>query len=197
LLVVSAAASQAAAKRPAGVRRARSRAASRASRLLAICLLLLPLVGAAKEVMRTIDWLELMPEKERIALEALASSIDHDGAEPAFDFNSANTVPEMDGATGRIAGFVVPIAHDSKGRITELFLVPYFGACYHVPPPPPNQIIYAKPAQPLSPGDFWDPLWAVGTLNVARTSNDMADAAYRLELDRVEAIDPSEFEGTE
>lgn len=169
--------------------------------LIALVLLLsLPIghgsLAAAGDAQRTIDWLELMPEHERQALESL-SEISHEGTGPAYSFTSDATVPAMDGVQGRIAAFVVPLAHDEEGRITELFLVPYFGACVHMPAPPPNQIIHAVPSEPLPPSDFWDPLWAVGTLKISRTRTELADAAYRMELDGLKTIDLSEFQGTE
>ena len=165
--------------------------------LACLALMLAPALSVAKDTMRTIDWLELMPEAERTALEKLASTMSHEGDGPTYTFDSATTVAALDGATGRIAAFVVPVAHDDNGRITELFLVPYFGACLHMPPPPPNQIIYAKPETPIESADFWDPIWAVGTLRIARTQNDMADSAYRMDLKEIKEIDLEEFQGSE
>ena len=57
---------------------------------------------------------------------------------------STKTVAELDGLAVRIPGFIVPLDMDEEQRVTELFLVPYYGACLHMPPPPPNQMIYAK-----------------------------------------------------
>lgn len=164
---------------------------------LCVLLMLLSSLALAADKPRTIDWLELMPEDERIALEQLSSSISHEGDGPAYDFNSVSTVKAMDGASGRIAAFVVPIANDDQGRITELFLVPYFGACVHMPPPPPNQIIYVKPDKPLESADFWEPMWAVGTLRIASTKNELAESAYRLDLTELKEIDLDEFRNTE
>jgi uncharacterized protein len=39
-----------------------------------------------------------------------------------------------------IPGFLLPLELSGK-RVKEFLLVPYVGACIHVPPPPPNQII--------------------------------------------------------
>ena len=50
----------------------------------------------------------------------------------------------MGDVEGRIPGFVVPLKTTEDIRILEFFLVPYYGACIHVPPPPPNQIIHVK-----------------------------------------------------
>lgn len=41
-----------------------------------------------------------------------------------------------------LSGFVVPLERDEENRLTELLLVPYFGACIHMPPPPENQIVH-------------------------------------------------------
>ena len=57
---------------------------------------------------------------------------------------STNVIAEMDGARVRIPGFIVPIETNEDKLVTEFFIVPYFGACLHMPPPPPNQIIYAS-----------------------------------------------------
>lgn len=37
-------------------------------------------------------------------------------------------------------------------------------------------------------------MWVIGTLRIARTSNDMADAVYRLDIQELKAIDHSEFQ---
>ena len=39
----------------------------------------------------------------------------------------------------RIPGFIVPLESDASQRVTEFFIVPYFGACLHMPPPPPTK----------------------------------------------------------
>jgi hypothetical protein len=150
---------------------------------------------AAAQAPREIDWLELMPPEDLAALQAMGE-IDHGGmgenapAPPPNDaMTSTKTVPTMNGARGKIPGYVVPVAFDDKGRITELFLVPYFGACIHMPPPPPNQIIHIKPKSPLPAGNIWDAYWAVGTVRIAMTENDMALSAYSMDLDRLEVIE--------
>lgn len=161
--------------------------------LLAITLAV-GIAPAAAESPREIDWLELMPPEDIAALEAMGE-IDHGGfgesapAPPPNDaMTSTKTVVRMNGAKGKIPGYVVPVAFDDNGRITELFLVPYFGACIHMPPPPPNQIIHIKPKKPLPAGQIWDAYWAIGTVRVAMTENDMALSAYSMDLDRLEVI---------
>jgi hypothetical protein len=52
-------------------------------------------------------------------------------------------VAELDGKRVRIGGYVVPLDFEST-TVKEFLLVPFVGACIHVPPPPANQIIYVK-----------------------------------------------------
>lgn len=162
---------------------------NRVIRLLAAALLLVTCIAQA-DGPREIDWLELMPPEDLEALAAMGE-LDHSGASVDMQsaLTSAKTVVAMNGVKGKLPGYVVPVAFDEKGRITELFLVPYFGACIHMPPPPPNQIIYIKPKKPLDAGQIWDAYWAIGTVRIAMTQNDMAQSAYSMELDRLELID--------
>lgn len=80
----------------------------------------------------------------------------------------------------RIPGFVVPVEYSDKQVITEFFLVPYFGACIHVPPPPPNQIIYVKYPQGLTLSALYDPFWIEGQLHTQIVENSIALSAYTI-----------------
>jgi hypothetical protein len=98
----------------------------------------------------------------------------------------APMVEEIDGQRIQIAGFVVPLDTDGE-TIGEFILVPYFGACVHSPPPPPNQTIYVQ-TQPGREyrGELFDAVWVRGTLRVESTTSDVADAGYRLEATEIE-----------
>jgi hypothetical protein len=88
-------------------------------------------------------------------------------------------VAGMNGQRVRIPGFVVPLETDGK-TIREFLLVPYFGACIHVPPPPANQLIHVMPDKPVP--DKWNmvPVWVNGILTVARFDSDLGNAGYQL-----------------
>ena len=61
---------------------------------------------------------------------------------------------ELDGQNVRIPGYLLPLDFDGK-KVTEFLLVPYVGACIHVPPPPPNQIVHVRPDEAVDdPGMF-------------------------------------------
>ena len=131
-----------------------------------------------------IDWLELMPADDIKKLQEVPA-VDHSGFVSAEQFMSFNTVKELDGRKGRIAGYIVPIETNDKGELTSFFLVPYFGACIHVPPPPPNQIVYAKLAKAIPVPDMYAPQWVEGQLVIERTDNDLGASAYTMKVDTV------------
>ncbi|WP_051282695.1 DUF3299 domain-containing protein [Silanimonas lenta] len=143
---------------------------------------------AADAAVREIDWLELLPPEDLKALEEMPE-IDHSGQmQMPQVMSSTKTVPAMNGVRGKVPGYLVPIAFDDQQRVTEMFLVPYFGACIHVPPPPPNQLIYIKPKHPVELGQLWDAYWVHGTLRTELVSNAMATSAYAMDLERLELM---------
>jgi hypothetical protein len=95
---------------------------------------------------------------------------------------STEVRPEMNGLMVRLPGFVVPLEFNEDQVITQFFLVPYFGACMHMPPPPPNQIILVDAAQGLTVEELSTPLWISGRLSTEVTENDMAMSSYSLEM---------------
>ena len=91
----------------------------------------------------------------------------------------------LDGKRVHIGGYVVPLDFDAT-RVKEFLLVPFVGACIHVPPPPANQIIYVKVEQGFDVQGTFDPVWVTGTLKVTPTFTGLADAGYSLEAEKVE-----------
>ena len=102
---------------------------------------------------------------------------------------STNIKPEMNGRKVRIPGFIVPLEFDDQQVITEFFLVPYFGACLHMPPPAPNQMIHVKYAKGLEIDALYYPFWVSGVLKTSLVKNDLATAAYALEMASYEAYE--------
>lgn len=148
-----------------------------------------PDTSGADSGVREIDWLELLPPEDLAALEAMPE-IDHGGEmQMPQVMTSTRTVAAMNGVRGKVPGYLVPIAFDENQRVTEMFLVPYFGACIHVPPPPPNQLIFIRPENPIELGNLWDAYWVHGTIRIEKTNNEIATSAYTLELDRLEMIE--------
>jgi hypothetical protein len=97
----------------------------------------------------------------------------------------APVVTALDGKRVRIGGYVVSLDFDAT-RVKEFLLVPFVGACIHVPPPPANQIVYVKSAQGFDVKGMFEPVWVTGTLKVTAAFTGLAEAGYSLEADKVE-----------
>ena len=112
-------------------------------------------------------------------------------AEEAKDDSIGREVmPELAGQRVKLPAYVVPLENDGK-ITTEFLLVPYFGACIHVPPPPQNQIIYGISKAGIS-GEMFDAVWAYGKMQIETTSSELAEASYSMVVDKVEPMDLDE-----
>lgn len=100
-------------------------------------------------------------------------------------WSAAPSNPAMNGKPIRIAGFLVPLEW-GKRELKEFLLVPYFGACIHVPPPPANQIIHVVPDRPYKAKDGMDAVWVSGVITLANSRTEMGDSGYRIKAVKVE-----------
>lgn len=89
-------------------------------------------------------------------------------------------VKELDKQNLEIPGYVLPLVY-TENSVLEFLLVPYIGACIHVPPPPDNQILYVKLKKPYQASQLYAPVWVKGTMKVARTETEYGRAGYQLE----------------
>jgi hypothetical protein len=104
-------------------------------------------------------------------------------------------VEELNGQRVRIPGYLLPL-EVSATKVTEFLLVPYIGACIHVPPPPPNQIIYVKIGQSKSykSKSLYEPVWVTGVIAVKSMVKDLylvdgsagVDIGYSMQANRIE-----------
>lgn len=158
-------------------------------------------------VFETIEWPDLMPPEvlaillnppEYIAeiedgsaedqissqIKSAVKQSEEDAYQQALVSTDVNE--NLDGALIRIPGFVVPLEFDEEQTISQFFLVPYFGACLHMPPPPPNQIILVNAPKGIQMSALYDPFWIEGQLSTSFQENDMATSAYAMQLQRIE-----------
>lgn len=96
---------------------------------------------------------------------------------------------DLDGRKIVIAGYVVPLEDSPDRAISEFFLVPYVGACIHVPPPPPDQIVYVKIPRGIKIEDIYQAYRVSGTLHTQPLRSGLADTAYVMAADSVVAYD--------
>lgn len=96
-------------------------------------------------------------------------------------FNSmpAPIVPALNNKKLRIPGYVLPVKYEGS-MVYEFLLVPYMGACIHVPPPPANQMVYVILKEPLDATGLWDPVWASGLMKTESETTEFAVAGYKM-----------------
>lgn len=104
-------------------------------------------------------------------------------------WSKAPIVTALDGRRVKLPGFVVPLEGDGI-KLREFFLVPYYGACIHVPPPPANQIVYVKvPQEQTKIRNAFDTVWVTGTLSAKSFESDLGNAGYQLNAQLIEPYD--------
>ena len=86
---------------------------------------------------------------------------------------NGSIVDEMNGRLVRLAGYVLPLEFSEEG-VDEFLLVPYVGACIHVPPPPPNQIVYVRINHTINADDLYRPVWVTGRISVEASNRDLS-----------------------
>lgn len=142
-----------------------------------------------------ITWDDLWPEGEDARLEKLyedllrkmAKGVEEGSADDKMiQIGTFTTVKAYDNKPVRIPGYVVPFDFQAKGELKEFLLVPYFGACLHTPPPPPNLIVYVSATPAVKIKDIWGPVWVEGVFLSKRHDSNLADAAYSLTLTKIE-----------
>lgn len=155
---------------------------------------------------KTIEWTDLIPKDDLDALlnppdylmdivdgsaeDVIDSQLKSKSAEKAGDryqqaLSSKEIKPEFNNQKIRIPGFIVPLEFDEYQTVTTFFIVPFFGACLHSPPPPPNQIIFSDYEQGFKLETLYDPFWFEGTVITAVTENGIATSAYAMNVDTI------------
>ena len=90
--------------------------------------------------------------------------------EAEIDRRNGLVVTELEGELVRIPGYVLPLEFSETG-VTEFLLVPYIGACIHVPPPPPNQMVFVRLRETFAAQGLYRPVWVTGRMSVEDTSS--------------------------
>ncbi|MEO0621444.1 MAG: DUF3299 domain-containing protein [Pseudomonadota bacterium] len=131
-----------------------------------------------------LDWADLIPHgvkgTEFVELRSLFGIVEHGELTTGFDQELGGKVTtEYNGKLVRIPGYTVPIAFDDTG-VTVMLLVPYVGACIHVPPPPPNQILLVKVSIPYEMTGYFEPVYVTGIIEAIPMSTDIAEIGYKV-----------------
>lgn len=166
-----------------------------------------------------LEWTDLMPPMDLAAIQSqpIDHGTGPDPATPTWDSQADNVGSEMDawdnpqgsmqndaylsaltstrtvdtwnGKDVRLPGFIVPLEFDDDMTITQFFLVPYFGACIHLPPPPPNQIVLVNYPDGMQMESLYTPFWISGELSIQIEETDLGTSAYAIEMDSIEVYE--------
>jgi len=162
----------------------------------AVGLFIMSLTVFADTAYQEITWEDLIPkdaiQPEQYSLDDL-HQLDQIMAQQAENAGIAGrqVVPELAGKKVKLPAYVVPLEIDVES-IREFLLVPYFGACIHVPPPPPNQVVFGAKEDGIKISLF-DAIWVYGTLQIETINSDLAESGYSMKVDKMTPLDWKEF----
>lgn len=144
-----------------------------------------PKMAFAQDV-TDIRWNDLLPDNQPVLRNAFRDVIDHTGAPlSSLQPESSGVREDWIGKRVRLPGFVVPLDFSGTG-VTTFILVPYAGACIHVPPPPANQLVLVRTETPFETGGLFEAIVVTGTLAVETTSTELAVVGYAMSADKIE-----------
>ncbi|MBL4600369.1 MAG: DUF3299 domain-containing protein [Rhizobiaceae bacterium] len=154
-----------------------------------------------------LDWEDLVPAKgkgEVLSIPGNAPTLgtprreDYDGTDDEYEEmlevyeaqrymqpQGVSIRSDLNGKTVRIPGFITPLEIDGE-KVVEFLLVPYVGACIHVPSPPGNQIIYISKIKGITLDNMYDPIWITGKLKAKPLATILADVGYHMENVKIE-----------
>lgn len=134
-----------------------------------------------------ISWDDLIPPGIPYSEIIGAGDIDEvaDTWKPVFDENATKLNPALDGAYVRMPGYITPLDISANG-LTYFILVPYLGACIHVPPPPPNQLVFVTTKTPWPVSKMDRAIWVTGWMRNKLQTTALAEIGYQLEADQIE-----------
>ena len=137
-----------------------------------------------------ITWDDLIPPGVPYAEIIGEGEVDevNDTWNPIFDANAKKLNPTLDGAYIKMPGFIIPIDLSTDG-VTSFVLVPYVGACIHVPPPPANQLVFVTTDTPWKSTDLWEAVWVTGEMRHEIQTTEVAETGYVLNADAMEVYE--------
>jgi hypothetical protein len=155
-------------------------------RALLLSLAALPIAPAAlAEAVTDLEWADLLPADDQALAAPLQALRPHDeNGLAAQQPLSSGIRTDWNGQIVRLSGFVVPIEQRGTG-VTAFILVPYVGACVHVPPPPANQLVFVTSGTPYEGAGLFEAVTVTGMFGSASTSTQLAEIGYALSAEEI------------
>lgn len=117
-----------------------------------------------------------------------------------LDYDKGEVPPKLQqwvGKRSKISGFIVPL--DAREQLlTEFLLVPVYGMCIHVPPPPPNMMVHVKSETGFETG-YWmaDGVWLEGELQIQNVESDYGAAGFVMQSAKIYPVEYREAQASE
>lgn len=139
----------------------------------------------AEEKFIDLKWKDLLPGDDDVAT-AFQGIINHDDVPLSSEQPASSGVrSDWNGMVVRLPGYIVPIDQSADG-VTAFLLVPFVGACVHVPPPPANQLVFVTSSIPYPSKGLFEAVNVTGMFGVSSMRAQGAEIGYALSADRVE-----------
>jgi len=143
----------------------------------------MPRAARAEDIIE-LKWPDLVPDGQTPVLPSMQGLFDHGETDGLFSEQpqSNGVRTDWNGLVVSLPGFIVPIDYSGTG-VTAFILVPYVGACVHVPPPPANQLVFVTTSKPYENSGLFEAVTVVGMFGTASMSTQLADISYALSAD--------------
>ena len=155
-------------------------------------------LSAQAQGARVLTWDDLIPpDTPKIApvmtplhdLSKIGTALAEDAPAARQQAPHAPVVGALDGKTVRLPGYIVPLEVNEDGRTTDFLLVPYYGACIHVPPPPSNQIVHVTSERGVKVEELYQPYWIEGPMQVKPSTSELAEAGYQMAAQTIDVYE--------
>ena len=135
---------------------------------------------------REIGWEDLIPAgvPEAEIIDKGEFDEERDIWRPVYDDNANRFNVDLGGKQVKIPGYIIPLEYSGDG-VSTFILAPYAGACVHVPPPPPNQLVYVTTSTPYPNDKIFDAIWVTGTIKVNRVETELAEIGYEIDASEI------------
>ncbi|WP_345195346.1 DUF3299 domain-containing protein [Kistimonas scapharcae] len=163
-------------------------------RLLSRCSVLLlalltstqTLAGIQEDVLRVV-WKDLRPPVDKTVVKDYRNgAITKAVFDTYMEGYGRKIITDYDNQLVKIPGYLVPLNMRDDMTATRFLLVPTAGACVHVPPPSPNQIVYIEYEKGMAYEETaMYPYWVYGKLTSTMTTSEYSDAMYSMKAELV------------
>ncbi|CAD0186750.1 hypothetical protein RUESEDTHA_03661 [Ruegeria sp. THAF57] len=137
-----------------------------------------------------LSWKDLAPGAETTVVQRLRNGgiVQHgELSEPVDAEKGAQLTTKYNGLRVRLPGYLVPLKFE-ENKVLSALLVPYVGACIHVPPPPPNQLVLLTLETPYELEALFEPVWAIGVFSLNKAETQLAKVGYAITTEEIQSF---------